>query len=190
NERYLQFLFKELIDYDLQLPLPRMTFDEAMERFGVDKPDLRFGMEIIDFSKEVEATGFKVFGQTVKDGGRVKGLKIDGGADSFSRRKIDALEAFVKDYGAKGLAWIKVNEDGIQSPIAKFLEESVMEAIKSKAEAETGDLLVFVADKDSICSHSLGNLRVHLGKELDLIDEDAYELLWIVDFPLLEFDED
>ncbi len=190
NERYLKFLFKELIDYDLKLPLPRMTFDEAMDRFGVDKPDLRFGMEIINFSEEVKSSGFKVFGQTVKDGGKVKGLKIDSGAESFSRRKIDALEDFVKDYGAKGLAWIKLNEDGIQSPIAKFLEEDVMEAIIAKAEAVTGDLLVFVADKDSVCSHSLGNLRVHLGRELDLIDEDAYELLWIVDFPLLEFDED
>lgn len=189
NEEYLAYIFKELKGVDLELPLPRMTYDEAMNRFGVDKPDLRFGMEIIDVSEVVKDSEFKVFSGAVADGGSVRAIVVDGGAELYSRKGIDKLEKFVKDYGAKGLAWMKVDKEGVSSPIAKFLGDDV-EAIVKTTEAQEGDLILFIADKNDVVFAALGNLRNHIAKEQKLYDEDDLAMTWIVDFPMFEYDEE
>ncbi len=190
NERYLKMLFKEVLNKDLSIPFNRMTYQEAMDRYGVDKPDVRFGMELKDISELVKDCGFKVFTSTVESGGSVRAIVVEGGAEAYTRKKIDKLEAFVKDFKAKGLAWAKVKEDEIQSPILKFIGDDTMNAILKKLEAKTGDLVLFVADKNDTVYAALGNLRNHIADEMGLIPENVIAPLWIVEFPLFEYDEE
>ena len=172
-----------------ELDFPQMSYEEAVRRYGTDRPDTRFGMELKDLSEVVADSEFNVFSGTVADGGQVKGINAKGCAD-FSRGDIDKLTDFVAEYGAKGLAWIKVREDGVDSQIAKFLSEEEIEGILAKMDAKPGDLLLFVADNPKVVAASLANLRLKLAKELDLIPEDEFDFLWVTDFPLLEWDED
>ena len=190
NERYLKMLFKEVLNKDLTIPFNRMTYQEAMDRYGVDKPDVRFGMELKDISELVKDCGFKVFTSAVESGGSVRAIVVEGGAEAYTRKKIDKLEAFVKDFKAKGLAWAKVKEDEIQSPILKFIGDDTMNAILKKLEAKTGDLVLFVADKNDTVYAALGNLRNHIADEMGLIPENVIAPLWIVEFPLFEYDEE
>lgn len=190
NERYLKMLFKEVLGKDLAVPFDRMTYQEAMDRYGVDKPDVRFGMELKDVSDLVKDCGFKVFTSAVESGGSVRAIVVEGGADFYSRKKIDKLEAFVKDFKAKGLAWAKVKEDEIQSPILKFIGDDTMDKILERLEAKAGDLVLFVADKNPTVYAALGNLRNHIADEMGMIPEDVIAPLWIVEFPLFEYDEE
>ncbi len=190
NERYLKMLFKEVLNKDLTIPFNRMTYQEAMDRYGVDKPDVRFGMELKDVSELVKDCDFKVFTSAVESGGSVRAIVVEGGAEAYSRKKIDKLEAFVKDFKAKGLAWAKVKEDEIQSPILKFIGDDTMDAIFNRLEAKVGDLVLFVADKNDTVYAALGNLRNHIADEMGLIPEDVIAPLWIVEFPLFEYDEE
>lgn len=190
NEQYLSRIFKEIKDIDIKLPIDRMTYAEAIERYGVDKPDLRFAYELVDISDDVKDSEFKVFSGTISSGGQVKGINIKESEADFSRRDISKLEDYAKDYGAKGLAWVKLTEEGITSPIAKFLSEEELENIFKTMDAETGDLLLFVADKANVVANSLGNLRNKIARELDIIDEDELNLVWITEFPLFEYDEE
>ena len=188
NEKFLQKLFKEMLDIDIKLPLRRMKYSEAMDRFGVDKPDLRFGMELKDISDIVKDSGFKVFEEAVKDGS-VRGINIKNGAEKYSKKKIKKLEEFVKDFKAKGLVQVKV-EDEIDSSIKKFVSEEILNKIVEAFQAEKGDLILIVAGKNQVVYDSLGNLRNKIARDLDLIDKNSYEMLWITDFPLFEYDED
>ncbi len=190
NEGFIAKLLKDTLDYDVQLPLRRITWQDAMDRYGSDKPDTRFGLELVNISDLVADCGFKVFTGALEMGGSVRLIKVDGGASKLTRKEIDALGEFVKTYKAKGLAWMKLNPDGIQSPIAKFLTEEQMNAIIARAEAKEGDILFFVADKNDVVYASLGALRLEIAKKLDLIDKSKFDLLWVVDFPLLEWNED
>lgn len=190
NERLLQYVFKEVKGIDVEIPFARMTYDDAMLKYGVDKPDTRFGMELVelsDFSKDVD---FKVFKSTVENGGIVKAIVVKDNADKYSRKDIEALEEYVKLYGAKGLAWLKYNDGAFTGPIAKFFSEDKQNELKEILGANENDLLFFGADKASVVNASLGNLRNKLGKELELIDEDKYNFVWITDWPLFEYDED
>lgn len=166
-----------------------MTYQEAIDRYGLDKPDTRFAMELIDYTDVVEGCGFSVFASTVAGGGQVKGLNIKGGA-SLPRREIDELGEFVKVYKAKGLAWMRVTDHGLESSITKFFTEQELNAIRERAQAEPSDLLVFVADTPKVVAASLGWLRNHLARKLDLIPEDVYNLVWITDFPMFDWSED
>ncbi|WP_338777298.1 aspartate--tRNA ligase [Metabacillus sp. FJAT-52054] len=188
-EHMMAHVMKEAKGMEISLPLPRMSFDEAMSRFGSDKPDTRFGMELVNVSELVADSGFKVFSSAVESGGEVKLITVKAGASKYSRKDIDALTEFVKPYGAKGLAWLKQEEDGLKGPIAKFFSEEEQAALIQTADSEIGDLLLFVADRKSVVADSLGALRLKLGKELKLIDESKFNFLWVVDWPLLEFDE-
>ncbi len=191
NEGYIARLFREVLGREIELPLRRMPYKEAMERFGSDKPDLRFGYELRDLSDAVKNCGFQVFAGAVAAGGSVRGIKIDGGASRFTRKEIDSLGEFVKTYRAKGLAWLKLNGAETTSSFAKFMTEEELEAIKSAMQAQDGDLICIVADaKDDVVFAALGALRCECAKRLDVIDKDKYELLWVTEFPLLEYDEE
>ncbi|NLW22743.1 MAG: aspartate--tRNA ligase, partial [Tissierellia bacterium] len=190
NEGLLYRLFKELKGIEIELPIPRMTYKEAMDRFGLDKPDLRFGFELVDISDIVNKSEFKVFSGTINKGGSVRGINVKGYGDNFSRKDISKLEDYVKTFGAKGLAWIKITEEGVSSPIAKFLSEEELTNILNRMEGEAGDLLLFVADKLDIVYASLGNLRNEVARRLDIIDKDELKLVWITEFPLFEYDEE
>ncbi len=190
NEKFLYRLFKELKGIEIQIPIKRMTYREAMDRFGVDKPDLRFGFELVDISDIVKDSVFKVFSGAVKNGGAVRGINVKGYGDKFTRKDINSLEEYVKTYGAKGLAWVKITEDGMTSPIAKFLEDEELDSILKRMDGQKGDLLLFVADKNSIVFDSLGNLRNEVARRLDIIDKDELNLVWITEFPLFEYDEE
>lgn len=190
NERLLADVFKKALDIDIRLPLPRMTYKEAMERFGSDKPDTRFGLELNNVSDLVKDCGFKVFTDAVAGGGSVRAINAKGCGERFSRKEIDALGESVKTYRAKGLAWINVTKEGIKSPIAKFLTEEQMNALLTALKAETGDLLLFVADKDEVVFQSLGHLRLELAEKLGLLDSSVRNLLWVTEFPLLEYSEE
>ena len=190
NEKLLYRLFKEIKGIEIELPIKRMTYAEAMDRFGLDKPDLRFGFELVDISDIVLDSEFKVFSGTIANNGCVKGINIKGYENKFSRKDISNLENYVKDFGPKGLAWIKITDEGISSPIAKFLSSEELENIIAKMEGEKGDLLLFVADKPKVVFDSLGNLRNEVARRLDIIDKDALELVWITEFPLFEYDEE
>ena len=181
-------VFKGL-GFEVEAGFPRMTYADAINYYGSDKPDLRFDMKLQDISEVVKDVEFKVFSGTVKKGGQVKGLRVKGCAD-YSRKQIDDLTDFVKIYGAKGLAWIALREDEIKSPIAKFFTEEELNSIIKEMRADTGDLLVFVADKPKVVADSLGALRLKLGKDLNLIDEDRFEFCWVTEFPMVEYDED
>jgi len=184
-------LFGEVLDIDLDTPFERMTYDEAMRRFGVDDPDLRYGLEIVDVSEQVADSEFNVFSGTVDSGGCVRGIRVPGGAETFSRSDIEEdLEDFVGVYGAKGLAWAKVDGDGWSGPIARFFADEEISAINAEMEAQPGDLLLWVADQESVVCAALGHLREKLADDHDLVDEDAFEFCWVTDFPLVEYDED
>ena len=190
NERLIAHVFKEVVGYDVKLPIKRMTFKEAMEKYGSDKPDLRFGMEITDLTETVKDVDFKVFTSALEIGGSVRALCLKGGA-SMGRKDIDRLGEFVKTYKAKGLAYIQLKEEGIKSPIAKFLTEDQMNKIISTMNAEKGDLILIVADKNSIVFQSLGALRLELAKKFDLIkDKNEFNFTWITEFPLFEYSEE
>lgn len=190
NEKLIQKMFKDAIGVDVELPLLQMPYQEAMDRFGVDKPDLRFGLELVAMNDLVADCGFKVFTDAITSGGDVRGINIKGAGEQISRKDLDKLQDFVKTYGAKGLAWIRVNEGEIASPIAKFFSEDEMKAIVERMGGEVGDILVFVADKSAVVYDALGNLRNELAKRLGLAKEGEYKLLWVTEFPLLEYDEE
>ncbi len=190
NERLLKRLFKEICNVDVELPLQRMTWKEAMERFGSDKPDMRFGMELQDVSDVVSGCSFAVFKSALDNGGSVKGLRVEGQA-AMPRKKIDALVDFAKGYGAKGLAYLSVLEDGsYKSSFAKFMTEEELSALVGAMGGKQGDLLLFAADKTSLVWNVLGALRLELGKQLDLIPENTWKFVWITEFPLLEYSEE
>lgn len=189
NEGFIKKAFKEALGVDIETPFPRMPYREAMERFGSDKPDMRFGMELVDVSDLVKGCGFRVFSDAVTGGGSVRAINAKG-CGGFSRKEIDSLGEFVKTYGAKGLAWIVVEEDGIRSPIAKFFSEEEMAALLKRTCAEPGDLICFVADKDQVVFDSLGELRVEIAKRLGILDDREFKFLWVTEFPLFEFDEE
>ena len=190
NERLLAYLWKEILGVEIKLPLRRMTWAEAMDRFGSDKPDLRFGMELCDVSEVVRNCGFGVFSGAVANGGTVRGINVKGQA-SMPRKKIDQLTEFVKGYGLRGLAYMAVEPDGsVKSSFAKFLTPEEIEALKSAMAAEPGDLLLFGADKLKLCRETMGALRCELARRLDLIDPSRFEFLWVVEFPLLEWSEE
>ncbi|MEY8392882.1 aspartate--tRNA ligase [Lachnospiraceae bacterium] len=190
NERLLQYVFKEAAGVEVSLPLPRMTWQEAMDRFGSDKPDTRFGMELVNVSKTVEDCGFGVFTSALEQGGSVRGINVKG-QGSMPRKKIDKLVEFAKGYGAKGLAYLVVNEDGsYKSSFAKFMTDEALKALIEKMQGEPLDLLLFAADKNKIVWDVLGALRLELARELELIDRNQYNFLWITEFPLLEWSEE
>ncbi len=190
NERLLQYVFKEAIGIDVQLPIPRMSWQEAMDRFGSDKPDTRFGMELVNVSDVVKECGFGVFSGALEQGGSVRGINAKG-QGAMPRKKIDKLVEFAKGYGAKGLAYLAVNEDGTyKSSFAKFMAEEELKALVEKMQGEPGDLLLFAADKNKIVWDVLGALRLELAKQLELLDKNQYNFLWITEFPLLEWSEE
>ncbi|WP_422123084.1 aspartate--tRNA ligase [Planococcus sp. X10-3] len=189
NERLMVQMMKEVKGIEIDPKFERMEYTEAMDRFGSDKPDVRFGLELVNVSDLVKDSSFKVFAGAVENGGQVKLINVKGQAANYSRKDIDALGEFAGRYGAKGLAWLKVEEDGVKGPIAKFFEGEAAESLIGAADAEAGDLLLFVADKKSVVADALGALRMKFGKELGLIDESVYKFLWITDWPLFEYDD-
>ncbi|MCC5911527.1 MAG: aspartate--tRNA ligase [Clostridiaceae bacterium] len=190
NERLLEKVFKETLNINLQLPIERITYKEAMARYGSDKPDTRFGLELIDMSQVVKESGFKVFSSAVENGGSVQAINVKGHGEKFSRKDITNLEEYVKTYGAKGLAWMKITEEGVTSPIAKFFTEEEVNTIIKLGDATAGDLLLFVADKTNVVHDALGHLRLEIAKRLQLVSNDQYKLLWVTEFPLLEYAEE
>lgn len=191
NEGFIARLLKEIKGIDLPLPLRRIPWQEAMDRFGSDKPDTRFGLELVNVTELVRGCGFGVFQTAVEAGGSVRCINVKGGVEKFPRKKIDELVEFVKIYRAKGLAWMSLKPDGLQCSFAKFLTEEQIAAIQRAAGAETGDILFFVADaKNEVVYASLGALRLEIAKRLDLIDQTRFDVLWVTDFPLLEWDEE
>ena len=190
NERLLQKIFKEVLDVDVELPIQRMTWQEAMDRFGSDKPDLRFGMELHDVSDVVKGCGFGVFTGALENGGSVRGINAKG-QGAMPRKKIDALVKFAKDFGAKGLAYLCINEDGTyKSSFAKFMTEEELDALVKAMDGEAGDLLLFAADKNKIVWDVLGNLRLEIARNLDLLDKNVYKFLWVTEFPEFEYSEE
>ncbi|MCG2352151.1 aspartate--tRNA ligase [Staphylococcus epidermidis] len=190
GEDMLRKVVKDVKGIDVSGPFPRMTYAEAMDRFGSDKPDTRFGMELINVSQLGKEMNFKVFKDTVDNNGEIKAIVAKDAADKYTRKDMDALTEFVNIYGAKGLAWVKVVDDGLSGPIARFFEDANVETLKQLTEAKPGDLVMFVADKPNVVAQSLGALRIKLAKELGLIDESKLNFLWVTDWPLLEYDED
>ena len=190
NERLLAYVFKEAIGVDVPLPIPRMTWQEAMDRFGSDKPDTRFGMELVDVSETVAGCGFGVFTGALENCGSVRGINAKG-QGAMPRKKIDKLVSFAKDYGAKGLAYLAVNEDGTyKSSFAKFMTEEELAALVEKMGGEPGDLLLFAADKNKVVWDVLGALRLELARQLELLDKNRYNFLWVTEFPLLEWSDE
>ena len=190
NERLLAHLFKDVLDIDVQLPIQRMTWQEAMDRFGSDKPDTRFGMELNDVTEVVKNCGFGVFTGAIENGGSVRGINAKG-QGAMPRKKIDKLVDFAKDFGAKGLAYLCINEDGsYKSSFAKFMTEEELKNLVEAMAGEPGDLLLFAADKNKVVWDVLGNLRLELAKQMDLLDKNEFKFLWVTEFPLLEFNEE
>lgn len=190
NERLLAKLFKEVLGLDIELPIPRMTWQEAMDRYGSDKPDIRFGMELHDVTEVVRDCEFAVFKGAVENGGSVRGINAKG-QGGMPRKKIDKLVSFAKDYGAKGLAYIAVQEDGsLKSSFAKFMKDEEMAALVAAMEGEKGDLLLFAADKNKVVWDVLGALRLELARQMELLDKNEYKFLWVTEFPLLEWSEE
>ncbi len=189
NENLISFVFKKALDVDVPVPFKRITYKEAIDKYGSDKPDLRFGMELKDLTEIAAGSDFKVFTEIAKKGGQVKAINAKG-CSNFSRKEIDDLTKHAAIYGAKGLAYMVITENEIKSPITKFFKEEEVKEILAVLDAEPGDLLLFVADKPQIVSDSLGHLRIEIAKRLNLIDENELNFLWVIDFPLLEWDED
>ncbi|MBL0847637.1 aspartate--tRNA ligase [Mammaliicoccus fleurettii] len=190
NEGLMKRIMKDVKGIDITTPFPRMTYAEAMDRYGIDKPDTRFGMELINLSELAAKMDFKVFKSTVENGGEVKAIVVEGAANDYSRKDIDQLQAFANIYGAKGLAWLKVTDEGLNGPISKFFSEEHAAELLSNTQANAGDLVLFVADKKDVVAASLAQLRNKLGKERGLIDPNKYNFLWVTDWPLFEYDED
>ncbi len=188
-EGLMSELFEKALGVKLETPFLRMTWDEAMERFGSDKPDMRFGMELLDISEEVKGSTFKVFSSVLEAGGKVKAIKVDDYAD-IPRRELDGLVEYVQGYGAKGMAWIQYSTEGVKSPFKKFYSDEVFEKIKEKCGAKTGDLLLIVADKPLVLAQALGALRLEMGRRRNLIDPDKLCFLWVVDFPMFEYSDE
>ena len=190
NERLMQKVFKEVLDVEIELPMLRLTYKEAMDRFGSDKPDMRFGMELINVSETVSGCDFMVFKGALENGGSVRGLNASGLGD-LGRKKIDAFVDYAKEFGAKGLAYIQLKSDGsVKSSFAKFMAEDEMQDLIQAMGGKAGDLLLFAADKDQVVFNVLGNLRLHIAKQYDMIDESQYKFLWVTEFPLLEWSEE
>ncbi len=190
NERLLQRLFKEVLGLEVELPIPRMSWHDAMNRYGSDKPDIRFGMELTDVTEVVKGCEFVVFKGAIEAGGSVRGINA-AGQGSMPRKKIDKLVEFAKDFGAKGLAYIAIGEDGsMKSSFAKFMTEEEMTALVSAMDGKNGDLLLFAADKNSVVWNVLGNLRLELAKQMELLDKSEYKFLWVTEFPLVEWNEE
>lgn len=190
NERFLAKLFKEVLDVDVQLPIQRMTWQEAMDRYGSDKPDTRFGMELVNVTDVVKDSEFVVFKGAIENGGTVRGINAKG-QGAMPRKKIDKLVAFAKDFGAKGLAYIAIQEDGtVKSSFSKFMTEEEMNNLIAAMNGEAGDLLLFAADKNKVVWDVLGNLRLELAKQMELLDKNQYNFLWVTEFPLLEWSDE
>ena len=191
QEGFIKRLMKETLDVDIQLPLPRITWQEAMDRYGSDKPDTRFGLEFVNVSDIVKDCGFGAFADAVKGGGSVRCINVEGGVEHFTRKQIDAFGDLVKTYRAKGLAWLSMKPEGIQCSFAKFLTEDHIKAILERANAKTGDILFFVADaKDTVVYQALGALRLELGRRLGLMDDTRFNFLWVIEFPQFEWSEE
>ncbi len=191
-ENFIKRVYKDVLDINIELPLKRMTYSEAMDRFGSDKPDLRFGLELVNLTDELKNTEFRVFANAISNGGAVRGINVKGGASKFTRKQIDKLSEWIKSYGAKGLAFTKINEDlTFSSSFEKFLSSDEVKALREKMNAECGDLLFVVAsEKKQVVFDSLGALRCEVAKMLNIIDDSKPSLLWVTDFPLFEYDED
>ena len=190
NERLIAKIFKEILDVEVPLPIPRMTWKEAMDRFGSDKPDIRFGMELVDVSEVVKDSEFVVFKGALENGGSVRGINAKGQGE-MPRKKIDKLVDFAKDFGAKGLAYIAIQNDGtLKSSFAKFMTEEEMAALVKSMDGENGDLLLFAADKNKVVWDVLGNLRLEIARQLEILDKGDYKFLWVTEFPLLEWNEE
>lgn len=189
NENMVSYVFKKVLDRDVPVPFKRITYQEAIERYGSDKPDLRFGMELKDITEIASGSDFKVFADIAKKGGQIKAINAKGCA-TFTRKEIDDLTKYASIYGAKGLAYMVITADEVKSPIAKFFKEEEIQAILKELEAKEGDLLLFVADTPQIVADSLGHLRIELAKKLSLIDQEELNFLWVIDFPLLEWDDE
>ena len=190
QEGYLKRVFKEMKGIDIETPFPRITYDEAMTRYGSDKPDTRIGFELQDITDLVKDCDFKVFTDAIAAGGSVRGICITGAAGEYTRTKIDKLTEMVKSYGAKGMVWMKVAADGVSSSVNKFFSPEQLKEIADSMGAADGDLILIVSDKNKVVFDSLGFLRRHIAGELGLLDDEQYNLLWVVDFPLLEYDEE
>ena len=190
QERFLQRLFKEMLDVDIQLPLPRMTWDEAMNRYGSDKPDLRVGFELVDIAETVKDCSFGVFTDAIKDGGRVMGINMNGCSPKFSRKDIDKMTESIKTFGAKGLVWIRKEEGEIKSSVGKFVSQEELEKICERFDAKAGDLILIVSGKKEVVWASLGFLRRDLAGKLGMLDPHEYKLLWVVDFPMFEWSDE
>jgi aspartyl-tRNA synthetase len=189
NEKLMKHVWKKVMNIDVKVPFKRLTYDESVSKYGVDKPDIRFGLELVDVTNIVKESDFKVFTDNIKSGGVVKAINVK--KSPLSRKEIDELISFVQIYDAKGLAWIKVTEKGLESSVVKFFNEKIQKELMKTLNAEKGDLLLFVSDhKHFIVNDALGNLRVHLGKKLNLIPKDTYNFVWVTDFPLFDYDED
>ncbi len=188
-EEMITKVLSEIKNVEIQLPIPRISYEEAMNRYGSDKPDTRFAMEINDVTDHLKQSEFRVFADTIKSGGVVKGINVKG-AGTYTRKQIDDLSEQAVKFGAKGLMWLILEEDNVRSPIAKFLQPSELNDIEKKLQAEPGDLLLLVAGDNALVCDVLGRLRLILGKELNLIDENEFRLLWVVDWPLLVYDEE
>lgn len=190
NEGFLKKVFKEVLNVDVKTPFLRLPYKEAMDRFGSDKPDTRFGMELIDITDEVKDCGFKVFSDAAAAGGSVRCINAKGLGKSLTRKTLDSLSEYVKTYRAKGMAWIVVEEDGLRSQVTKFLSEETVSAILKKTEAEPGDGILIIADKNSVVYDALGNLRLEVARRFDLIDKNKFNFLWVTEFPLFEYSEE
>lgn len=191
NERLMKYVVEKTMGISLEIPFKRITYKDAMEIYGTDKPDTRFGLEMVDVTDIASKSDFRVFSDAAESGGKVKGINIKNSAELFSRRQIDELVEKAKEFGAKGLAWIVYSGEGIKSPIAKFFSDELLNELLKRMNAQPGDLMVFVADTDpKQVLTSMGQLRLHLGKQLNLIDENSLNFLWVVEFPLLEWDEE
>lgn len=189
TEGLLKAVMKDALDVELETPIKRITWNEAMDRFGSDKPDMRFGMELTNMADAVAGAGFKVFDSTLENGGQVKAITVPGGADKYSRKHIDEKQEYIKRFEAKGLAWLKVTDEGLTGPIAKFFKERE-DKILAASGAKAGDMLLFVADKPKVVADALGYLRVAIAKELDMIDKSQFAFVWVIDWPLFEYSEE
>ena len=190
QEGYLKKVFKEMKGVDIETPFPRMTYDEAMERYGSDKPDTRVGFELQDITELMKDCEFKVFTDAITAGGSVRGICVTGAAKDHTRKKIDKLTEMIKSYGAKGMVWMKVAEDGVSSSVNKFFTPEQLQAIADHMGAAAGDLILIVSDRNKVVFDSLGFLRRHIADEMGLLDDEQYNLLWVIDFPLFEYDEE
>jgi len=189
-ENMMAAIYKETLDITIDTPFPILKYQDAIDRFGSDKPDLRFDMEIVDLADTVAGTEFKVFADVLKSGGQIRALTAKKSTEVLSRKALDDLTELAKTYGAKGMAWIKVNADGLQSPITKFFKPEMLDAMIAKLGAEVGDTVVFIADKPKVVADALAHLRLDIGKRLNLIDESKISLAWVTEFPLLEYVEE